>query len=317
MIFSVLILVKWLCIRKCSLGDTGLCYLTKPLINLPFQVLILESCGLTDKACPMLSSVLRAHEASRDVMAWNAFLRASPEELRSAEAWSERSHIQSSGLMLVSIKGNLVTSSGICRLLEAVRTSCWLLGLKLSSNQISRRGILNFLDGLSEHCGLAALVLDNNPGFSECMRSRVADKLNRSSSVCIPDACHALLQRWKSRQTGLSTPSGDFVGTGSATMTSTPVTSRSTSEGKVYAFIDPPTSGEVVFDSDEALTPHSSDAMNRKPINQEKVTATEVEIAAIITPQQNESEEFTEAEKIAVQAALRAKILQYMHDRTY
>ena len=335
-------IVRWLCIRKCNLGDTGLCYLTRPLINLPFQVLILESCGLSDKACPMLSSVLRAHEASRDVMAWNAFLRASPEELRSAEAWSERSQIQSSGLLLVSVKGNLVTSNGLDRLLEAVRTNSWLLGLKMSSNQISRRGMLNFVDGLSEHCGLVALVFDNNPGFNECIRSRIVDKLNPGSSVSIPEACQALLQRWKFRHTGLSTPTGDFAGTGSATMASTPVTTGSTPDGKADAGSAlPQSTGERVLvsfhndvvveeeeDMEEALTPHSTgnnDVIENPNNNRDKTEKVPLSLQESASPPKAEgpsspkvidSEDFTEAEKVAVQEALRAKILQYMHNRS-
>jgi len=276
-------------------------------------------------------------------MAWNAFLRASPEELRSAEAWSERSQIQSSGLLLVSVKGNQVTSSGLGRLLEAVRTNSWLLGLKLSSNQISRRGMLHFLDGLSDHSGLVALVLDDNPGFNECIRHRIADKLNPGISLSIPDACQALLQRWKFRHTGLSTPSGDYAGgTGSATtMASTPVTTGSTpdrNEVDIDVDLVPPSSTEKIkFDTDGvgylqeeerdqkevASTQHNSGDVADIPVMKEKVSnisPSEAAAVAIVTDTSSpkamvNSEDFTEEEKVAVQEALRAKILQYMHSR--
>lgn len=270
----------------------------------------------------MLSSVLRAHEASRDVMAWNAFLRASPEELRSAEAWSERGQIQASGLMLLSVKGNQITSSGLSRLQEAVRTNCWLLGLKLSSNQVSRRGLLNFLDGLTEHCGLEALVLDGNPGFTESIRSRAVDKLNPASSTCLPEACHALLQRWKYRQkTGLSTPSG--AGTASATA-STPATATTTTpEGHTELGLRPPV--ELELDAAELgeFTPGSS---NSRPDGHAPVDAHISNVSSSEGIQNSpppaksvsgvyDTEELTDAERAAVQEALRAKILQYMRER--
>ena len=64
-----------------------------------------------------------------DPLAWNTFLRASPEQLQQHDMnIKDKCRIHISGLIALNLKGNFITSAGLALLSEAVCRNSWLLG---------------------------------------------------------------------------------------------------------------------------------------------------------------------------------------------
>lgn len=169
--------MKWLCFRNCPLGDQTFRRLVPSLVKLPLQVMMFESCHLTDNSCKYIASVVKANESRMEVELWNQTLRASSQELSGKYVWNDKNRIHSTGLIAVSLKGNSITDKGLDLLAPYLVDNHWLLGLKLSNNQIQERSIITFIANMSVSCGLQVVLFDGNVGYSRGVGQDIVGKL--------------------------------------------------------------------------------------------------------------------------------------------
>lgn len=153
--------LRLLTIRHTNLKDDGLLVLTSSLAKCKFQIISLDRCGLSDVSCNYLASIIKAQEAMMDTQYWNSTLRIDSSLDEKEVAWPSYS-----GLQVISLVGNRITSTGIIRLAKHLRSNQWLLGLNFASNYIDSEGIVHLAKALENNTTLHTIVLADNPGYT-------------------------------------------------------------------------------------------------------------------------------------------------------
>jgi hypothetical protein len=202
-----------LTMTNCPIGSTGMRLLT-PAINKLHSMtqLTVRGCGLTDESANFLVSILRASQANMDQLYWNSTLRMSDplsssmdsSALAGAVINDETNHVFSSGLLVLDVAENELTSAAVDIMGRQLKNNNWLLVLDLSENSIGVNGFGSLVTALrsGEGPALSTVLMKGNPGFNIETSSAMKDTTDLAPDRldCMPAEMYEVLKEFQNSQ---------------------------------------------------------------------------------------------------------------------
>ena len=64
--------LRWICFKNSNIGDAGLRELTRYVSKIKVQALIFECCGLTDKSCEYIASIMKVKKKIKHTVCYDS-----------------------------------------------------------------------------------------------------------------------------------------------------------------------------------------------------------------------------------------------------
>lgn len=193
-------------VMNCPIGSHGLRILT-PAINKLHTItqVTVKGCGISDDGVNFFTSILRASVAHMDQLYWNSTLRMSDpidgsldSSTSGAVMNEETSHVFSSGLVVLDVSDNELTSGALQTLSRQLKNNHWLLALDLSGNKIDEAGLVSLANTLSagENSALGTVLVRGNPGFCKASCDKLQEVTDAASDRldCMPADLYEVLK---------------------------------------------------------------------------------------------------------------------------
>eukprot|EP01038_Epipyxis_sp_PR26KG_P015851 gene15851-21478_t len=205
--------VVWISLKNCWVGDKGLKSICPYLVNLKsLRVLILESCGLTDKSLTVLARYFKEEYVvfqnvfDDNHLRWN---NNTP-----YQSWNENKQADlytNHGIVALSLKGNNISGDNIEMFCNALHNNSSLLGLDLSNNFLDKINMNKLFNSLSSNFSLLTLLVSaipNNNSYLQLWNHLTKNRNEKQDELfsgqerldALPHIVRNLLMKWMTIQ---------------------------------------------------------------------------------------------------------------------